>query len=268
MKRLLTGITLLLIASTNPVQAADKTSVAAIVGSPALGQTATDPVTGMEFVLVKGGCFKMGSAIGVDDEMPVHDVCVSDFYLGKFEVTQKQWELVMKNNPSHFKTCGPNCPVESVSWEESQAFIKKLNALSKKKYRLPTEAEWEYAARNGGKDEVYAGTSDAKNLGEFAWVAENSGDTTHPVGQKKANGLGLYDMTGNVDEWCQDWYASDYYKTSLKVNPKGPTAGEERASRGGAYDFDSWRARSAHRCKFEPGFRENLRGLRLLLPIN
>lgn len=264
MKTYLTVIAAVLLSVTNYGFAA-ATPPAAAAGS---GQILTDPATGMEFVLVKGGCYTMGSAIRQgSDETPEHEVCVADFYLGKYEVTQGEWEKVMKKNPSGFNTCGVDCPVESVSWDDSQEFIKKLNALTNKKYRLPTEAEWEYAARSGGRDEAYAGTSDEKLLGEYAWFEDNAGKAIHPVGQKKPNGLGLYDMTGNVDEWTQDWYASDYYKVSPKSNPAGPATGEERASRGGSWDFDSWRARDAHRRKFEPSYREDGLGLRLLLPV-
>lgn len=271
MKICLAIITFLIFGRTCSVLAADVTvNTPATVKTVAAEskQTIVDPYTSMKFVFVKGGCYKMGSAVGnIDDEQPVHDVCVSDFYLGQYEVTQGQWEQVMKNNPSYFKQCGLNCPVESVSWDDSQEFIRKLNALSNKQYRLPTEAEWEYAARSGGKDEIYAGTSDEKSLAEYAWIGENSGKSIHPVGQKKANGLGLYDMTGNVDEWCQDWYEETFYKFSLKTNPLSQNNSSEHVTRGGDWSFKPHRARVAHRSSFVAGLRENLIGLRLVLPV-
>lgn len=172
----------------------------------------TDSVTGMEFVLVKGACFHMGDNLrdvdndGVGDvdkdEMPVHEACVDDFYIGRHEVTQGQWEEVMGSNPSNSMN-GNNYPVERVSWNDVQDFIGKLNNKTGRNYRLPTDAEWEYAARSGEKKETWAGTSDKSELRRYAWYSSNnSRGQTHPVGQKEPNGLGLYDMTGNVWEWC------------------------------------------------------------------
>ncbi|MDP3259083.1 MAG: formylglycine-generating enzyme family protein [Thermodesulfovibrionales bacterium] len=197
----------------------------------------TDSATGMEFVSVKGGCYQMGDTFGDggSDEKLVHEVYVDDFYIGKYEVTQGQWKAIMGNNPSYFNNCGDNCPVERVSWNDVQDFINKLNSKSGKNYRLPTEAEWEYAARSGGKNEKYAGTSNESELGEYAWYSSNSGGKTHPVGQKKPNGLGIYDMSGNVFELVNDWYDSDYYKNSPKDNPKGPSSGQSRVLRGGSW---------------------------------
>jgi formylglycine-generating enzyme required for sulfatase activity len=173
----------------------------------ALSPTYTDPATGMEFVLVKGGCFEMGDIYGdgYKNEKPVHQVCVDDFFMGKLLVTQKQWRAIMGNDPSFFKSCGENCPVEQVSSGDVQDYIRTLNQRSGKNFRLPTEAEWEFAARSGGKKEKWAGTNDQAELGAYAWYSANSGSETHPVGLKKPNGLGLYDMTGNVWEWASDW---------------------------------------------------------------
>jgi len=192
----------------------------------------TDPATGMEMIFVKGGCFQMGDTFGDGDnhEKPVHEVCVDDFYLGKYEVTQGQWKRIMRNNPSHFSNCGDNCPVEKVSWDDVQDFIRKLNSQSGKNYRLPTEAEWEYAARSGGKSEQYAGGNDVNAV---AWYDGNSVGKTHPAGQKQPNGLGLYDMSGNVWEWCNDWYGSNYYSQSTRNNPEGPSSGTYRVLRAG-----------------------------------
>jgi sulfatase modifying factor 1 len=218
------------------------------------GPNFIDAATGMEFVFVKGGCFQMGDTFGdgIYCEKPVHEVCVNDFYMGKYEVTQGQWKKVMGNDQSEFrdcefKDCGDNCPVETVSWNDTQKFISKLNSQSDKNYRLPTEAEWEYAARSGGKKEKWAGTSDESSLKDYAWFHYNSGPKTHPVGQKKPNGLGIYDMSGNVREWCSDWYGAKYYGESPRDNPRGPGSGEYRVLRGGAWNELPWPSRAAHR---------------------
>lgn len=230
--------------------------------------TVVDPVTGMEFVFVKGGCYKMGDTFGAggSDEKPVHDVCVSDFYLGKYEVTQSQWEKVLGNNPSTSKEIGPDYPVNSVSWQTIQEFIKSLNAKSGKQYRLPSEAEWEYAARSGGKEEKWAGTDDEASLDQYAWYDKNSSNSMHRIGLRKANGLGIHDMSGNVYEWCQDFYNESYYKGSPKNNPSGADHGETRVLRGGSYLYDAGVARAAKRRSDTPGDFVYDYGLRLLLP--
>jgi sulfatase modifying factor 1 len=193
------------------------------------------PLKPIEMVLVKGGCYKQGDTFGhgAEDERPAHEVCVKDFYLGKYPVTQMEWTGTMGTNPSAHAACGINCPVENVSWTDAQEFLRKLNRRTRKEYRLPTEAEWEYAARSGGKSEEWAGTSSAEELGAYAWFYENSGFETHPVGEKKPNGLGLYDMTGNVWQWMSDQYGEDYYEKSPTDNPKGAPAGRTRSLRGG-----------------------------------
>jgi formylglycine-generating enzyme required for sulfatase activity len=208
----------------------------------------------------------MGSNDCGSDAKPVHEVCVSDFSIGKFEVTQGQYASVMGSNPSQFASCGSDCPVEKVSWNDAQAFINKLNAKSGRQYRLPTEAEWEYAARSGGKDEKWAGTNDEAGLGKYAWYEKNSGKMTHRVGLKKANGLGIHDMTGNVYEWCQDWYNESYYEDSPKDNPPGADIGENRVLRGGSWDYSDNLARAAARYRYYPAYRTNTNGLRLVLP--
>jgi len=201
------------------------------------GNTVRDPVTGMEFVRVEKGCFQMGSPLDESgrgsDESPVHEVCIDGMWIGKYEVTQGQWEKVMGGNPSFFQK-GDDYPVENVSWDDSQEFIRKLNLIHKGKavYRLPTEAEWEYACRSGGKEEVYCGGREADPV---AWHRGNSNETTYPVGRKKPNGIGLYDMSGNVWEWCSDWFDEKYYKNSPAQNPQGPMEGTFHILRGGCY---------------------------------
>jgi formylglycine-generating enzyme required for sulfatase activity len=229
-----------------------------------LRRTFKDPYTGMEFVFIKGGCYEMGDTFGDGnkDEKPSHNLCVDDFYLGIYEVIQGQWEKVMGNNPSHFKK-GDNYPVEQVSWEDVQQFIYRLNNQTGRKYRLPTEAEWEYAARSGGKTEKYAGTSEDDELKEYAWFDSNSDLQTHPVGQKRPNGLGLYDMIGNVSEWCADWYDENYYESSPGDNPKGPDGGTYRVLRGKSY-LDCWDGvRASARSRATPSIRNNFNGFRL-----
>ena len=223
----------------------------------------TDFVAGMEFVSVPGGCFQMGDNFGdgLPIEKPVHIVCVDDFWMGKFEVTQAQWQRVMGTNPASFKS-GEN-PVENVSWNDAQEFILKLNQQTGKAYRLPTEAEWEFACRSGGKQEKYCG---GDNLDALAWDKANSKKKTHPVGQKKANGLGLYDMSGNVWEWCEDWHEENYYAASPRQNPLGPSSGASRVFRGGGWDDGPWVARSASRNGNAQDVRKDNLGFRLVLP--
>ena len=248
-------------------QAMGRKPPAAGVALPLPAGPFTDPVTGMEFVFVKGGCFQMGDTFGDgnSDEKPVHEACVDDFYLGKYEVTQGQWQGVMGSNPSYFKECGVNCPVEQVSWNDVQEFISRLNQRSGRRFRLPTEAEWEYAARSGGKAEKWSGTSSEGELGQYAWYSGNSDKRTHPVGEKRPNGLGLYDMAGNVWEWCADWYGgNNYYQGSPRNNPEGPGSGSTRVIRGGSWKYDvPWNLRSAYRAGFVPANWDTLHGFRL-----
>jgi formylglycine-generating enzyme required for sulfatase activity len=237
----------------------------ALAADPAI----KDKTPVIELVLVKGGCYQMGDVFGDGntDEKPVHEVCVKDFYLGKYEVTQEQWQKVMGDNPSEFKQCGKNCPVDSVSWDMAQAYITKLNAMTKKKYRLPTEAELEYAARSGGKDEKWPGANSPANLGEYVWYANNSNETTHPVGLKKPNGLGLYDMAGNVREWCQDKYHEAFYAKSPKDNPKSSLKVERHSQRGGGWEDDIIVSRTTARKYNDPDYNYHTFGLRLVLPV-
>jgi formylglycine-generating enzyme required for sulfatase activity len=224
-----------------------------------------DPLTGMEFVFARGGCFPMGDTFGDGDadEKPVHEVCVSDFFMGKYEVTQGQWKAIMGNNPSHFGSCGDSCPVEQVSWNDVQTFIQKLNRKTGRTFRLPTEAEWEYAARSGGKKEKYAGTDDS--LDDYAWYAGDSGHRTHPVGQKKANSLGVFDMSGSVREWVADRYDRAYYSRGPRDNPPGPSSGSSRILRGGGWNSKRHYVRAAFRFGPYPINRFDDSGFRIAL---
>ncbi|HLX28314.1 MAG TPA: SUMF1/EgtB/PvdO family nonheme iron enzyme [Casimicrobiaceae bacterium] len=192
--------------------------------------TPPEPLRQIAMVLVKGGCYTMGDG---SDEESVHKVCVKDFYIGKYPVTQMQWTGTMGTNPSKEPNCGLNCPVENVSWNDVQAFIRKLDARTGKAYRLPTEAEWEYAARSGGKAEKWAGTSSEKSLADYAWYYNNADFQTHPVGQKKPNGLGLYDMTGNVWEWTSDWFDEGVGVQDPKNDAASEADARMRSLRGG-----------------------------------
>jgi formylglycine-generating enzyme required for sulfatase activity len=218
---------------------------------------------GMQFALIPAGEFQMGSANGSDDERPVHTVRISKpFYLGLHEVTQGQWETVMGSNPSKFKG-DTNRPVETVSWEDVQKFIDKLNAREGgTKYRLPTEAEWEYAARAGSKT-AYSFGDDSSQLGKYAWFSDNADNTTHPVGKLQPNAWGLYDMHGNVWEWVQDWY-DDKYAAGPVTDPQGPASGSNRVVRGGSWSHGAGDCRSADRSRSAPGDRYVNLGFRLL----
>ena len=226
---------------------------------------------GIEFVLIPSGQFVMGEATREEctvckaspDETPRHSVTINrSFYMSKYEVTQRQWLAIVKGNPSRFR--GKNKPVDSVSWHEVQVFVEGLNKMEKKSsYRLPTEAEWEYAARAGTKS-AYSYGDEPRKLSQYAWHGVNSGGKTHNVGGLKPNPWGLYDMNGNVVEWCSDWYRSDYYKRSPKIDPRGPTSGSHKVRRGGSMDKSARRCRSSVRDPFFPGQRSGNTGFRIV----
>ena len=239
----------------------------------------------LELIEIPGGTFWMGQS---DEEQrflkqhnwwsnyfncerPRHQVTVAPFYMGKYPVTQAQWQAVMGNNPSNWKD--PNRPVEQVSWKDCQAFLKKLNANpsysplnqggQRGVFRLPTEAEWEYACR-AGSEAIYSFGDDPAQLGNYAWFNENSGNETHPVGQKSPNAFGLCDMHGNVWEWCQDWFAETYDANSPQENPQGPSSGQYRLLRGGSWFDNTTACRSANRSSLNPDGRYNGLGVRVL----
>ena len=254
-----------------------------VLENPSSSKTYTNSL-GMEFVLIPAGEFMMGAVPqdkeAGDGEKPQHKVRITKpFYMGKYPVTQEEWEKIMGNNPSYFQKAGKKAPVETVSWNDCQEFIKKLGKKEGKTYRLPTEAEWEYAARGGGSTSlvgepgrttptgsyVYTFGDDASKLGDYAWYDKNSSDTTHPVEQKKPNTIGLYDIMGNVWEWCEDWYDENYYKNSPSADPKGAEKGVYRSLRGGSWYHDAGGCRLSLRIGRDPDYWDSGRGFRLVL---
>lgn len=218
-----------------------------------------------DMVKVEGGTFTMGATPeqgedAFEDEMPAHKVTLSNFSIGRYPITQDQWEAVMGNNPSHFK--GEKLPVESVSWFDCQEFAKKLSEMTGRHFRLPTEAEWEYAARGGKKGKRYK-FSGGHILEQIGWYNENSGNTSHEVGKKSPNELGLYDMSGNIWEWVQDWKGD--FTEDDQVNPTGPETGIERVCRGGGWNREIDRARVSYRGDDQPTLRYCSLGLRIAL---
>ncbi len=245
-------------------------------GKESQGDVMTVKANGVSFkmVRVQGGTFTMGAtdeqgSDAYDDEYPAHQVTLSDYCIGETEVTQQLWEAVMGSNPSEDHSSG-NSPVESVSWDDCQVFIQKLNQLTGKEFRLPTEAEWEFAARGGTKSQHYK-YAGGNTLASVAWYDVNAFDVgasspdygTHPVAQKAPNELGLYDMSGNVWEWCHDWYGD--YSSSAQTNPKGPSSASFRVDRGGGWYYVGRSCRVSSRSGASPGCRNDGLGLRLAL---
>ena len=219
----------------------------------------------IDMVRVEAGTFTMGATAEMknteDSEKPTHRVTLTnDYYIGKYEVTQALWQAVMGDDPSYFK--GDNLPVEAVTWDDCQEFIGKLNRITGQTFRLPTEAEWEYAARGGNKSRGYQ-YSGSNNLSDVAWFEDNSGSKTHAVGTKQPNELGIYDMSGNVWEWCQDWYET--YSSSSQVNPTGANSGSCRVVRGVSWYNNARNCRLSLRGSNTPDFRSSNLGLRLVL---
>ena len=245
---------------TQPARQAQQQKPAASTSRP---KVSLDEIM-RNMVYVEGGTFTMGATSEqqnlYDDEKPTHRVSLSSFYIGKYEVTQALWKAVMGSNPSDWK--GDNLPVENVSWNDSQTFLRKLNAMTGKNFRLPTEAEWEFAARGGNRSRGYQ-YSGSNVLSDVAWYDDNSGRKTHNVGTKAPNELGIYDMSGNVWEWCQDWKGS--YSSSAQTNPKGPSSGSLRVFRGGSWFEFAGSCRVALRSSNAPGISYFNLGLRLVL---
>ena len=225
--------------------------------------------TGFEMVLIPAGRFKMGRANGQPDEGPVHEVEVDAFLIDRYEVTQEQWDKLVLGNPSHFK--GPQRPAEMISWGEAALFCNKrseaegfqpcydeetaLCDFNANGYRLPTEAEWEYACRAGSEDDFHFG-ADPNRLADSAWYKANASQMTQPVGQKEPNAWGVFDMHGNVAEWCNDMYAEDYYAHSPQKNPRGADDSETYVLRGGAWNCSPESCRASYRIGADPGFQD------------
>ena len=239
------------------------------------GGAPLDPIINIinNMVDVNGGIFNMGATAEqgnnvYNNERPIHEVTLSSFSIGRYEVTQEEWEAVMDINRSIFK--GAKQPVQMVSWDDCQEFIRKLNAMTNMSFRLPTEAEWEFAARGGNKSRGFK-YSGSDNLDDVAWFKENSRDKgeqspdygTHSVGQKRPNELGLYDMCGNVWEWCSDWFGD--YSPSPQTNPQGPSSGSLRVFRGGSWFLAPLHCRLSGRFYSTPDYRNSDLGLRLAL---
>lgn len=258
-------------------------ALALLVVAPTLvfAQQTQSPLTitvkGVSFnmIRVQGGTFTMGctpeqGSDCYDDEKPSHTVTLSTYYIGETEVTQELWKAVMGENPSYFKSGSLERPVEQVSWEDCQTFIRKLNELTGKKFRLPTEAEWEYAARGGAKSAGYK-YSGSNDINAVAWYDVNASDKgtsspdygTHVVKTKKPNELGIYDMSGNVWEWCSDWYGD--YTGAAQTNPQGASTGSYRVNRGGSWGNYARICRSSNRDNNSPVNRSDAIGLRLVL---
>ena len=224
-----------------------------------------------KMIKIEGGTFTMGATAEQEDdaydwERPAHQVTLTDdYYIGQTQVTQALWKAVMGNNPSWYE--GDSLPVERVRWADCEKFIEKLNRLlskklGRKRFALPTEAQWEFAARGGNKSQgyKYAGSN---NIDDVAWYYDNSGKQTHPVAQKQPNELGLYDMSGNVGEWCQDWYG--VYSSNAQTNPQGPVYLSYRVCRGGCWDYRAKKCRVSNRCYYMPYYGYSWLGFRLCL---
>ncbi|MGA6924667.1 MAG: SUMF1/EgtB/PvdO family nonheme iron enzyme, partial [Desulfosarcina sp.] len=226
----------------------------------------TEPTTGIAFVFVPGGTYSMGDTFdqGVEDEKPVHEVRVSAFYLAIHPVTQAQWKRLMPENPARW--VDDDRPVEQVTLSDVTAFLDRLNAAAPEglHFDLPSEAQWEYAARSGGKEDLYAGGQEPRVL---AWTDENSGGRTAPVGLKQPNGLGIFDMSGNVWEWCRDLYQADAYLSHPAVDPVADRVGRDRVIRGGSWNLDAWSARCSRRFHFDPELFGPALGFRVVMEI-
>lgn len=220
-------------------------------------------------VSVKGGTFIMGNNRAPATDEQEHPVVISNVHFGKYEVTQAQWETVMGYNPSENAACN-TCPVENVSWEEVMKFIRKINVTGNKKFRLPTEAEWEYVAKLGGREEIEKAGGQEEYIKKTAWYFANSDKKTHSVGQKQPNFSGIYDLFGNVSEWCTDWYGVYYYKDAdNQKDPEGPPLGKDKVVRGGSFlDYTGDRFRPSLREKQKPTVRSKNIGFRLVMEAN
>ena len=215
---------------------------------------------------IEGGTFVMGNNKSPSKDEAEHPVMISPFFMNKYEVKQAQWEGIMGSNPSLNRNC-PDCPVENVSWEEVIVFLRKINSVSNRKFRLPTEAEWEYVARMGGKEEIENAGGPEAYIRKTAWAFVNSDNKTHPVGEKQPNVAGIYDLFGNVSEWCMDWYGAFFFKEDFtEKDPEGPPLGKDKIIRGGNYkDHVGDRFRPSFRNKMNPKTQTGVIGFRLVM---
>lgn len=227
-----------------------------------------DPETGIELIWIPEGCFIMGCGPWADncepDETPAHKTCVDGFWMSKNEITQGVWKKIMGENPSRFQK-GDNYPVERVSWNKAMEFVSKLTMAGGYNTRLPTEAEWEYAARGGGKNEMYAG---GNNVSQLGWYQANSQGTTHPVGKKNANYFGLHDMSGNVWEWCQDNYSKDAYSQNQNTVSATEPNSIFRVRRGGSWGSEKHNLRTLFRSRYPSDLQLESNGLRIVVDPN
>ncbi|HEV7333829.1 MAG TPA: SUMF1/EgtB/PvdO family nonheme iron enzyme [Flavisolibacter sp.] len=219
-----------------------------------------------DMIPIEGGTFVMGNNKSPSKDEAEHPVMVSPFFMNKYEVTQEQWEGIMGSNPSLHKGC-PDCPVENVSWEEVLIFLRKINSVSNRQFRLPTEAEWEYVARMGGREEIESAGGTEAYIRKSAWAFINSDNKSHPVGKKQPNVAGIYDLFGNVSEWCMDWYGAFYFKEDFtEKDPEGPPLGKDKIIRGGNYkDHVGDRFRPSFRNKMNPKIKTSEIGFRLVM---
>jgi formylglycine-generating enzyme required for sulfatase activity len=237
---------------------------------PAAGETPplpppdilTERSTGIEFVTIPGGEFIMGSEKHSANERPPHRVRVKNFLIGRTEVTQRQWRKVMETDPSHFRGCD-DCPVEQVSWEDVREYLRRAGELAGMELRLPSEAEWEYAAGGGAAHQRWPGTDRGSDAGEYAWYSGSFEGRTRPVGLKLPNAFTLFDMGGNAAEWCADWYGEDYYRKSPVDDPRGPGTGTRRVVRGGSWLGSPYDTRVSHRSMRPPDTRSRTIGFRV-----
>ena len=232
-----------------------------------IGKSTQSPA--IDMIKVDGGTYTRGvntrDGSGVyDDVKPAHQINVSSFYISKYEITQEQWMTIMESNPSCFK--GESLPIDNISWNDAQVFISRLNAKTGKKFRLPTEAEWEFAARGGIYHSGYT-YSGGNNVADVAWYSDNSGRETHPIGEKVPNELGIYDMSGNILEWCNDWYDRDYYRYCQATNPQGPDHGYWRVLRGGSWTHIGIACSVSKRYSDNPDTKKSCYGLRLAMDV-
>ncbi len=221
-----------------------------------------DTATGLKFVFVKGGCFRMGRMVEKHDS----EVCLPDFLIGKYEVTQGQWKTVMGSNPSYFSACGDACPVEQVSVNDARQFMDQAKSKTGKAYRLPTEAEWEYAARSSGRPEQWAGTNSENDLNDYAWYEPNAGKKTHPVGEKKPNGLGIFDMSGNVWEWVTN--QPEGRRAATKAVSRTTMSGGIGTLRGGSWQDAASDLEVSKPGWVEPILKTRMVGFRVVLPAD